>query len=42
MFYSGDDQFIHTSQDDVENVSQDDLGKLLDVAAAMIDRLLAT
>lgn len=40
MFYSGDDQFIHTGQDDVGNVSQDDIEKLLDVAAAMIDRLL--
>ena len=41
MFYSGDDEFIHTAQDNLENVSRDDLGKFLDVAVAMLDRLLA-
>jgi Zn-dependent M28 family amino/carboxypeptidase len=40
MFYSGDDQFIHTAQDDLDNVSENDLGKLLDVAAAVLDQLL--
>jgi Zn-dependent M28 family amino/carboxypeptidase len=41
MFYSGNDQFIHTAQDDLQNVSQADLGKLLDVAVEVLDQLLA-
>jgi hypothetical protein len=41
MFYSGNDQFIHTAQDDLKNVSQADLGKLLDVAVEVLDQLLA-
>lgn len=41
MFYSGDDEFIHTAQDNLENVSEDDLGQLLETAAAVLDRLLA-
>ena len=40
MFYAGDDQFIHTAQDDIANVSAEDLGKFLDVAAAVLDQLL--
>lgn len=39
MFYSGNDQFIHTKQDDIKNVAQGDLAKLLDLAAATIDEL---
>jgi aminopeptidase YwaD len=41
MFYSGDDEFIHTAQDDLDNVSQEDLGKLLDVAVDVLDQLHA-
>ena len=39
MFYSGDDQFIHTAQDDVANTSEADLAKFLDLAAALLDEL---
>jgi len=41
MFYSGDDEFIHTAQDNLDNVSEDDLGTFLDIAAAVLDQLLA-
>lgn len=41
MFYAGDDEFIHTAQDDLDNVSQDDLGRFLETAVAVLDRLLA-
>jgi aminopeptidase YwaD len=41
MFYSGDDEFIHTAQDDIDNVSQDDLGRFLDIAVTVLDQLLA-
>lgn len=41
MLYSGDDEFIHTAQDDLDNVSEGDLGRSLDVAVAVLDRLLA-
>lgn len=41
MFYSGDDEFIHTAQDNLENVSEADLGRFLDVAVVVLDRLLA-
>jgi aminopeptidase YwaD len=39
MFYAGDDQFIHTAQDDVANVSEADLAKFLDLAVAVLDEL---
>ncbi|MFN8584411.1 MAG: M28 family metallopeptidase [Dehalococcoidia bacterium] len=41
MFYAGDDEHIHTAQDNLDNVSEGDLAKLLDVAVAVLDRLLA-
>lgn len=41
MFYAGDDEFIHTAQDNLDNVSQDDLGRFLETAVAVLDRLLA-
>jgi Zn-dependent M28 family amino/carboxypeptidase len=41
MFYSGDDGFIHTAQDDLKNVSEEDLGQFLETAVAVLDRLLA-
>jgi Zn-dependent M28 family amino/carboxypeptidase len=41
MFYSGDDQFIHTPQDDFTNSSQEDLGRFIDLAVAVIDDLHA-
>lgn len=41
MFYSGDDEFIHTARDDINNVSEDDLGRFLNVAVAVLDELLA-
>ena len=39
MFYAGDDQFIHTSRDDVANASEAELAKFLDLAAAVLDEL---
>jgi aminopeptidase YwaD len=39
MFYAGNDQFIHTPQDDLKNVTQADLAKFLDLAVAVIDDL---
>ncbi|MFA7296343.1 MAG: M28 family peptidase [Dehalococcoidia bacterium] len=39
MFYAGDDQFIHTAQDDVANTSEADLAKFLDLAVALLDEL---
>lgn len=39
MFYSGDDQFIHTAQDDLANTSEADLAKFLDLAVAVLDEL---
>ncbi|MEZ4554324.1 MAG: M28 family metallopeptidase [Dehalococcoidia bacterium] len=41
MFYSGDDEFIHTAEDDLNNVSENDLDEFLEAAAAVLDRLLA-
>ncbi len=41
MFYSGDDEFIHTAQDNLDNVSEEDLGQLLETAVVVLDRLLA-
>lgn len=41
MFYSGDDEFIHTAQDDLDNVSEDDLGRFLEVAVEVLGGLLA-
>ena len=41
MFYSGDDQFIHTAQDDFANTLQADLAKFLDLAVALLDDLYA-
>lgn len=37
MFYSGNDNFIHTAQDDVRNVTEADLAKFLTLAVATID-----
>lgn len=39
MFYAGDDQFIHTAQDDVANTSEADLARFLDLAVALLDDL---
>jgi hypothetical protein len=41
MFYSGDDQFIHTPQDNFSNSSQEDIGRFIDLAVAVIDDLHA-
>jgi Zn-dependent M28 family amino/carboxypeptidase len=41
MFYSGDDQFIHTPQDNFDNSSQADLARFIDLAVAVIDDLHA-
>ncbi|MBM4416624.1 MAG: M28 family peptidase, partial [Chloroflexi bacterium] len=41
MFYSGDDEFIHTAQDNVENTSAEDLGAYLALATDVLDTLLA-
>ena len=41
-FYSGDDEFIHTARDTVENVSLDDLRVMLRAASAALRDLLAT
>ncbi len=41
MLYSGDDQFIHTAQDDVANTAEADMAKFLDLAAAVLDELTA-
>ncbi|RLT26891.1 MAG: hypothetical protein DWI48_05070 [Chloroflexi bacterium] len=41
MLYSGDDQFIHTAQDDVANTSEADMGRFLTLAAAVLDMLTA-
>lgn len=41
MFYSGDDEFIHTARDGIDNVSEEDIGQFLDVAVAVLDQLLA-
>lgn len=41
MLYSGDDQFIHSAQDDVANTSEADIGRFLTLAAAVLDMLTA-
>ncbi|MSQ35624.1 MAG: M28 family peptidase [Dehalococcoidia bacterium] len=41
MFYSGDDEFIHTARDTVENTSAEQLGSYLALAANVLDTLLA-
>jgi aminopeptidase YwaD len=42
MFYSGDDQFIHTAEDNFANSSQEDIAKFIDLAVAVIDDLHAS
>jgi aminopeptidase YwaD len=42
MFYAGDDEFIHTPQDNIANSSRDDLAKFIDLAVAVIDDLYAS
>jgi len=39
--HSGDDDFIHTPQDGLANVSADDVGVFLDVIAALVNQLTA-
>lgn len=40
MFFAGDDPFIHSPRDDVENVRRDELARFLDIAAAVLDALV--
>ena len=39
-FHSGDDQFIHTGRDNMDNVSQADMAVFIDIAVALIDELM--
>lgn len=41
-FYSGDDEFIHTAQDTIDNVALEDLRVMLRAASAVLRELLAT
>ena len=40
-FYSGDDEFIHTARDNLENVSLEDMRPMLRAASAVLRELLA-
>lgn len=39
MFYAGDDPFIHSARDNIENVRREELGRFLQIAVAVLDEL---